>query len=262
MREALEQLLARIPAPVIAVSGGVDSLTLAAAAARVSDDVMVAHAVSPAVPAEATARVQRLAREFNWNLALIDAHEFQDPRYRANPVNRCFFCKSNLYGRIRAHTQRQILSGANLDDLGDYRPGLEAARRYEVRHPFVEARIDKRTVRAIARQLGLPDIADLPASPCLSSRVETGIRIESAALEFIHDVERVVAADLNPATVRCRIRANGVVIELDAAAFDELSEDRRARLTAMIAHHGSRPAALPISFEPYRMGSAFLVAVS
>jgi len=262
MREVLERVLSDIPRPAIAVSGGVDSLTLAAVAALILDDVMMMHAVSPAVPAAATARVQRLAQQFGWNLTLLDAGEFEDPRYRANPANRCFFCKTNLYGSIRSRTPRQILSGANLDDLGDYRPGLDAARRYDVRHPFVEARIDKRTVRAIARELALPDIAELPASPCLSSRVETGLRIESAVLAFIHDVERLVAEHLEPATVRCRIRASGIVVELDSASLLELSPAHRARLTEFIAAHENRPPQLPITFEAYRMGSAFLVSAS
>ncbi len=100
------------------------------------------------------------------------------------------------------------MSGANLDDLGEYRPGLDAAREHGVRHPFVEAGFSKAMVRALARDLGLGAVAELPAAPCLSSRVETGIRIEPETLAFIHAVERLVGEDLTvtgaKSAVRCR----------------------------------------------------------
>jgi uncharacterized protein len=261
MREALERVLERIPGPAIAVSGGVDSVTLASVASLLMADVAVMHAVSPAVPLEATARVQRLAQQRHWQLSIVQAGEFDDPKYRANPINRCFYCKTNLYGTIRARTQRPILSGANLDDLGEYRPGLDAARLHHVRHPFIEAGIDKRTIREIARQLGLAEVAELPASPCLSSRVETGIRIESATLGFIHEVERLVASAIMPATVRCRVRAAAVVVELDAATLARLSPEDTQRMAALIGSQSNRPA-LPLLFEPYRNGSAFLLGRS
>ena len=91
--------------------------------------------------------------------------------YLANPVDRCFFCKTNLYGCIARLTDAQILSGANLDDLQEYRPGLEAAKCHSVRHPYLEAGIDKRAVRSLARELGLGALSELPAAPCLSSRM-------------------------------------------------------------------------------------------
>jgi uncharacterized protein len=102
---------------------------------------------------------------------VFDAGEFADPRYRANPANRCFFCKTNLYGHIVAQPGGTVLSGTNTDDLADWRPGLTAAAQHGVRHPFVEAGIDKPAIRRIAARIGLGDIADLPAAPCLSSRI-------------------------------------------------------------------------------------------
>ena len=262
MRDALETVLLGISNPAIAVSGGVDSVTLAAVASQVLADFAVMHAVSPAVPVEATARVKQLANERGWQLTIVDAREFEDPNYRANPVNRCFFCKTNLYGTIRSRTQRPILSGTNLDDLGEYRPGLDAARLHQVRHPFVEAGIDKNTVRRIARELGLDDVAELPSSPCLSSRVETGIRIEAATLRFIDEVEHLVTAQLRPDTVRCRVRAAAVVIELDGAALARLSPQDRNELSSLIQAQPGGPAHLPVLFESYRNGSAFLIGRS
>jgi uncharacterized protein len=255
---ALEGILLNIANPAIAVSGGVDSVTLAALAAEISGDVLVMHAVSPAVPPLATQRVRKLAADRDWNLTLLEAGEFADPEYRANPVNRCFHCKTNLYAAIRARTDRPILSGANLDDLEEYRPGLVAAARYAVRHPYIEAGIDKRGVRELARTLGLAEVAELPASPCLSSRVETGIRIEPETLGFIDTAERLVAAALGPETVRCRVRASAIVIELDARALARLDTESARSLRELLAGVAHRPSSRPIRFAPYRNGSAFL----
>src|SRR5262245_32919327 len=124
----LVKALDRHAALSVAVSGGVDSMTLAYVAHRFSrGSVSMVHAVSPAVPVAATARVRDYAEREDWNLQVVGAGEFDDPRYRANPVNRCYFCKVNLYDRIRGLSGSAIASGANLDDLGDYRPGLTAA---------------------------------------------------------------------------------------------------------------------------------------
>jgi len=258
MLEALRTVLRSLPSPTVAVSGGVDSVTLAAVAVQTWSDTLLMHAVSPAVPHEATQRLLRLAALRRWQLQIVDAGEFADPRYRENPVNRCFYCKNSLYGTIAARTDRQILSGANLDDLGEYRPGLDAARQHSVRHPYIEARLGKLAVRSIARELGLHEIAELPASPCLSSRVETGIRIEAATLAFIHAVERKIEAELTPHTVRCRVRAGAVVIELDTATLHSLTSADTQRVHAIVLEQPHRPATLPVLLEAYRNGSAFL----
>lgn len=251
---ALAAVLRGLDAAAVAVSGGVDSLTLAAAA----HDVLGArarmyHAVSPAVPPEATSRTRALAAARGWQLDLFDAGEFADPRYRANPADRCFFCKRNLYAAIAARARGTILSGTNTDDLADWRPGLRAASQHGVRHPLVEAGIDKATVRHLAALLGLGDVAELPAAPCLSSRIETGIRVEPELLALVHRVERLLAEALAPRTVRARVRATGLVIELDPEALDRAAARRDSLLAAL-----RRLTDRPIGFAPYRTGSAFV----
>lgn len=265
--DRLRAVLDPIGSLAVAVSGGVDSMTLASAAHRMlgATRMLAVHAVSPAVPAQATRRVERQAASEGWSLRVIEAGEFSDTRYRANPVNRCFFCKTNLYAAIAAHTDWQIASGANLDDLGEYRPGLEAAKAHGVRHPYIEAAMSKAEVRELARDLGLGAIAELPAAPCLSSRIETGIPIDEGTLRFVHAVERMVSDRLGPGTgasraVRCRVRAAAVVVELDPAGIVALDERDRAALSERIrALAPAKLAVYPIAFEAYRTGSAFLV---
>jgi uncharacterized protein len=215
------------------------------------------------VPEEATDRTQLLAQAEGWALDIIDAGEFADPDYRRNPANRCFFCKANLYSAIVVATDRQILSGTNLDDLSEFRPGLDAARRHAVRHPYVEAGIDKRAVRRIAAALGLGGIAELPAAPCLASRVETGIRIEAPVMRLVHEAERLVSQELRAlgpsAAVRCRVRASGVVIELDQGTWEKLDGAGEDRLRDALRDLLSRAGIVrPVSFAAYRAGSAFL----
>lgn len=259
--DRLEAVLAQMGDIAVAVSGGVDSLTLATFAhRRLGERVEMFHATSPAVPPEATSRTQRLAQTEGWSFAVIDAGEFAREEYRANPVNRCFYCKTSLYGAIRPATVAQIVSGTNLDDLGEYRPGLEAARDHDVRHPFVEAGIDKAGVREIARHLGLDDVAELPSAPCLSSRIETGIAIDPAMLAAVHAVEQWMTTALQPRTVRCRVRAGGAVIELDRATLADLDESRRIELSDAVARiFRDRGFDLAVAFAPYRTGSAFLI---
>jgi uncharacterized protein len=256
---ALRRLLRELAPVRIAVSGGVDSLTLAILAGRVlGDQAVMLHAVSPAVPAEATRRVGEVGARERWSLRLIDAGEFDDEAYLANPYDRCFHCKTHLYAAMTRVGAGTLLSGTNTDDLDDYRPGLRAASDHGVRHPFVECGIDKAALRAVCRGLGYPEIAALPAAPCLSSRVETGVRIEPGALAFVHRVESELAEALQPQVVRCRVRGHAVAVELDEAALGLLNGARQAwqeRIAGLARLHG-----LPddVRFGPYRRGSAFV----
>jgi uncharacterized protein len=255
---AVETLLAAAGDLVVAVSGGVDSLTLSCLAhRRLGKPVEMIHAVSPAVPKEATERVETLARREGWRLRVVDAGEFADLNYRRNPVDRCFYCKTNLFTAIRRHSVAQILTGANTDDLGEYRPGLRAAAEHGVRHPYIELGFSKADVRRLARDLGLGSVADLPAGPCLASRVETGIAIEPDNLVAIHAAEALIAKHTTAATVRCRLRASRIVVELDNCALTALDVTARNFLSTAITNLFG-DTRRPVTFAPYRAGSAFL----
>jgi uncharacterized protein len=240
----------------IAVSGGVDSMTLAHVARRFSrTTATMFHAVGPAVPAAARDRVEGHAARHDWRLVLLDAGELADPRYRANPVDRCYYCKSNLYARIRSTTPDPIASGTNRDDLADYRPGLRAAAERDVVHPYVDAGLCKADVYALAGRLGLDDLERLPAQPCLASRVETGIAISATDLAFIDAVEAGLAARLGrEAVVRCRVTHSGVVVEIGDGHGGEAARAAREVAEAASLAEGRVFAGV----RPYRRGAAFL----
>ncbi|WP_346618473.1 ATPase [Blastococcus montanus] len=262
MRERLLEWLGGVPSRAIACSGGVDSLTLATAAHRAAPGTtLVVHSVTPAVPAAATARVLETAAAEGWDLRTVRSREFEDGRYLANPLDRCYTCKSHLYDAMGdlvttvggAHT---LLSGANVDDLGEYRPGLVAAAENGVRHPYVEVGAAKADVRALARDLEL-DCAELPAAPCLASRLYTGTAVTPSRLHAVEVGESVLTARTGIAVVRCRLRDDDVRIEVGEADRGRVTPDVVAAVlaTMRVVEPGIRSAAL--DDEPYRPGRAF-----
>ncbi|MDW8123897.1 MAG: hypothetical protein RMJ04_03870 [Geminicoccaceae bacterium] len=258
----LRDVLSGFPRLAVATSGGVDSTTLGVFAHRLlGARALLVHAVSPAVPEAATERLRALARSEGFALRLIDAGELADPRYRANPLDRCYFCKSNLYAAIRGIWEGPIASGTNRDDLGDFRPGLRAAREWGVRHPYLEAGFDKAAVRDLARRLGLADLAELPASPCLASRLETGIAVTPERLALVARIERLLEDRFGPGDQRCRIRAGRIEIELPAERLAALAAAARADLVRAVRAELARAGlALPVGLGPYRRGGAVVRA--
>jgi pyridinium-3,5-biscarboxylic acid mononucleotide sulfurtransferase len=162
----------------VAYSGGIDSTVVAQAAYEALGDAAIAvTAVSESLAAGELEEAQELAQKIGIRHRVIRTEEFADPNYRRNDSNRCYFCKSELYGRLSGMLGElgveTIVSGANTDDMGDYRPGLRAASEHGVRHPLQECSLSKADVRALARAWDLPTW-DKPATPCLSSRVAYG----------------------------------------------------------------------------------------
>jgi uncharacterized protein len=265
--ELIQLEISQYPSLAIALSGGIDSITLAVLAGSTkTSSVTMFHAISPAVPPEATERVRSLSKQFQWNLKEIDAGEFNDERYLNNPINRCFYCKESLYAAISAiakKTDSTILSGTNSDDLLEYRPGLEAALKLNVKHPFAKLDVNKDMIRNIAHEMGLGDLAKLPSSPCLSSRIETGIPIQKNTLGLVHQIERLVDQTLKTSTVRCRIRSSTVVIEFDRSSLytllkpenSTLKNDLTKRIEKILEKNHLFKK---VSFDLYLTGSAFI----
>jgi pyridinium-3,5-biscarboxylic acid mononucleotide sulfurtransferase len=177
-RKTLIETLRGYGRVAVAYSGGIDSTVVAQAAYDALGSAAIAvTAVSESLAAGELDEAQELAQKIGIRHRVIRTEEFADPNYRRNDSNRCYFCKSELYGRLSGMLNELgvevIASGANTDDMGDYRPGLRAASEHGVRHPLQECGLSKADVRALARGWGLPTW-DKPSTPCLSSRVAYG----------------------------------------------------------------------------------------
>ncbi|WP_243359560.1 hypothetical protein [Fundidesulfovibrio terrae] len=263
---ALQDALSGMKAVVVAVSGGVDSMLLATLAHRVLPGrTLMAHALSPAVPGPCTTRVQNEAQAQGWRLSVVESGEFSDERYLQNPFDRCYFCKTHLYDllNLTAHgladdfgTRPVVVSGANTDDLGEHRPGLTAAREHGVRHPFVEAGVAKQDIRAMAGQLGL-SFADIPASPCLASRIYTGTRVTPELMTAVSFAEESLKSRLGVAVLRCRVLGGAMLVEMLPEERHLAGRDQLARLHAELEARFKSIESVSLDPEGYRPGRAF-----
>jgi len=223
---------------IVAFSGGVDSALVVAVAARErGDDALAITGVSPSLPRAAREGAAEFARALGARHELLDTRELADPNYAANPANRCYFCKSELYGRLQrvaaAGGYRAIADGLNADDLSELRHGRRAADEVGVRSPLAEAGLTKADVRALARTLGL-DVWDKPAAACLASRFPTGTAITLELLERVEAAERALAG----AGLReYRVRHHGDVarIEVPLDALDAVLAKRETILAGVRA---------------------------
>ena len=206
-RDRLLAVLAELPGVAVAFSGGIDSTVVAKAAALALGERAVAvTADSPSVPRAELDTARELARLIGIRHVVVPTHEFDNPDYLKNDGTRCYHCKSELYANVERLLPELgvpvIASGANLDDRGDYRPGLAAAAEHAVRHPLQEAGFTKADVRAVARHWGLPTW-DKPAAPCLSSRLAPGLSVTPERTRRVEEAE----AYLRSLGLRdCRVR--------------------------------------------------------
>lgn len=264
--DLLHGCLAGMPARIIACSGGIDSMLLATVAHRANCGVTwIAHAMSPAVPTEATQRVRHWADREGWRLEIVRSGEFGDENYLSNPVNRCYYCKTSLYSTlhgigigIAGAASATVLSGANLDDLGEYRPGLTAAAENGVRHPFVEAGFSKQDIRELARSLRLP-FAELPSSPCLASRLYTGTRVTAPRLRAVEEGEATIRRLTGLAVVRCRIRENDVWVEVPASDRDAITDALLHEVGRRMRDIDGSISSVTLDLLPYRPGRSFVL---
>jgi uncharacterized protein len=262
MRPRLLDWLVEVPHRAIACSGGVDSVTLATVAHRASPDTtLIVHSITPAVPAAATARVLKAAVAEGWDLRTVRSGEFQDERYVSNPRDRCFVCKSHLYDAMTelvaaVRGPHVLLSGANVDDLGEYRPGLRAAAEAGVRHPFVEVGATKREIRAVARELHL-DCADLPASPCLASRLYTGTAVTPARLHAVEVGEALLTVRTGVRVVRCRLREDEVRIEVQDVDRVRVTPSVVSEVLMVMRRVEPGIRSVVLDDDPYQPGRSF-----
>jgi len=255
--EKLRRLLYGMKEVVVCFSGGVDSSYLLAEAVGVSgENALALTAVSPSLAPEEGADAERLAEQMGARHLLVETHELDDPRYAANPVDRCYFCKSEVYGKAIEQACRQgianVIDGFNVDDRRDQRPGRRAARELGVSSPLDELGFTKADVRAAARWIGLP-VWDKPALACLSSRFPYGTQITPERLSQVARCERILR-ELSFKVYR--VRYHGTVARIEVASEELgrlLSLELRQQIDRRFREAGFSYVA--VDLRGYRTGS-------
>lgn len=257
-RDRLLAILAEMPGVAVAFSGGIDSTVVAKAAALALGSKAVAvTADSPSVPRSELATAREVAALIGIRHLVMSTDEFDNPDYLKNDGTRCYHCKDELYSRIEVLLPELgvsiVASGANLDDRGDYRPGLTAAAEHAVRHPLQEAGFTKADVRALARHWELPTW-DKPAAPCLSSRLAPGLAVTPERTKRVEEAEEFLRS---LGLRECRVRHHEgdlARIEVPLAVLSQLASDSiRGELAREFRRLGFK--FITLDLEGFRSGS-------
>ena len=227
--QALRELIAGMGRVIVAFSGGIDStLVLKVAYDVLGENALGATAVSPSLARSEREETANLAQLIGVPHIFVETHELDNPNYAANPSNRCYFCKSELYDVLVPIAARRgyrfILDGTNADDVGDFRPGQQAAREHGVRSPLRESGFTKAEIRSLARQLGLPNW-DKPAMACLASRIPYGQAVTMPTLRQIDEAEAFLRS-LGFRQLRVRHHDNLARLEVEPEMFPAVLERR------------------------------------